>query len=271
MATGPELSLDLRRRVRLDRVGLVQRRDGLVDLPAAASGTARASTRSRRQREKRGRTLVDNQGATADLTTHGILACSAALKRLQDVDHQSHEFWWGMSHPKPKPMGCCDVLPGSLRGHPQLPALPGCLLSASPGSCRSSHAGPSLPLPHIFTALPSSHSPTSFLLHFTSYPHLLQPTIPSSTLRSWPSSSSPTTSNFLDLHQSHTIHGLTRHQRASRRPHHRLTAPSTIHRSYIQLEHFPYSFGQLRFLTPGRVYVLPCHLYPTSVAIPALH
>jgi hypothetical protein len=96
-----------------------------VDLPAAASGTARASTRSRRQREKRGRTLVDNQGATADLTTHGILACSAALKGLQDVDHQSHEFWWGTSPPEAEANGM-------LRCPPRFPARPSTAPS-SPG------------------------------------------------------------------------------------------------------------------------------------------
>jgi hypothetical protein len=147
-------------------------------------------------------------------------------------------------------MGCREALPGSLGCHPQLPALR-CLLSASPRSCRSSHAGPPLPLPHFFAALPSFPSCTSFLLHFTSHSPFFQPTIPSSTLESAiiipPTTSKPSS-------PAYTSRGLAIHQRASPRPHHRHTIYSPRRRQSIifsPLSHTPSSFGQLRFPSPA--------------------
>lgn len=105
-------------------------------------------------------------------------------------------------HPEPKPMGCCDALPDLVR-HPQDPARRR-LSSASPRSCRSSHArSSSASLPHTsFAALSSSPSSTSFLLHLTSI-HLHPP--PGSFL----SSTSPST---ILLHTTPNPSRLTRHQ-----------------------------------------------------------
>lgn len=129
-----------------------------------------------------------NQEATADLTTCGVLACSAALKPLQDLVGQSRNTGRGPVPTRSRSQwGAAKPFQVPLRGtHSSSSPMPFCLPRpdlVQVLACRSplalpqifrrpasSSSSPSLPLPFPFAHLPSRqllHLPPSFALTWT--------------------------------------------------------------------------------------------------------
>ncbi len=119
------------------------------------------------------RAAAGNQGATADLTTCGVLACSAALKPLQDLVGQSRNAERGLSPPDSAANGVPQCPSGFPCAAPTAPALRCPFVCLAQILCRSSHAGPLWLCLRSFAALLLPLLPLPFLFHFPSPSFLL--------------------------------------------------------------------------------------------------